>query len=73
MQVPLALCNGAGFAGAGTIANLLIVERRVQAAWNRRLGWLETALSIGQGALALAASLSGLHADFARTQPTSLE
>ncbi len=65
-QVPLALCNGAGFAGAVTIANLLIVERRPKAEWNRRLGWLETALSVGQGgALVYAAWLSGLHADTA--------
>jgi MFS family permease len=62
-QVPLALLNGAGFAGAVTVANLLIVERQPQAQWNQRLGWLETALSIGQGAgLVLAAWLAGLHA-----------
>jgi len=61
LQLPLALANGAGFAGAVTIANLLIVERRPEAEWNQRLGWLETALSIGQGAaLVLAAWLSGL-------------
>ena len=48
-QVLLALVNGAGFAGAVTVANLLIVERQPQAQWNQRLGWLETALSIGQG------------------------
>jgi MFS family permease len=58
----LALVNGAGFAGAVTIANLLIVERRPEAEWNQRLGWLETALSIGQGGgLFLAAWLSTLH------------
>ena len=57
----LALVDGAGFAGAVTIANLLIVERRPEAEWNQRLGWLETALSVGQGgALILAAWLSGL-------------
>jgi MFS family permease len=62
-QPLLALINGAGFAAAVTIANLLVVERQPKAAWNRRLGWLETALSIGQGAmLILAAWLSGLHA-----------
>lgn len=62
-QVPLALVNGAGFAGAVTVANLLIVERQQQSEWNQRLGWLETALSIGQGAgLVLAAWLAGLHA-----------
>jgi DHA1 family tetracycline resistance protein-like MFS transporter len=62
-QLLLALINGAGFAGAVTIANLLIVERQPKAEWNQRLGWLETALSIGQGAmLILAAWLSGLHA-----------
>jgi MFS family permease len=63
LQVLLALVNGAGFAGAVTVANLLIVERQKQAEWNQRLGWLETALSIGQGAgLLLAAWLAGLHA-----------
>jgi MFS family permease len=62
-QLLLALINGAGFAAAVTIANLLIVERRPKAEWNQRLGWLETALSIGQGAmLILAAWLSGLNA-----------
>ena len=65
-QVPLAFCHGAGFAGAVTIANLLIVERRPRAEWNRRLAWLESALSVGQGAaLVLAAWLSGLRADTA--------
>lgn len=60
-QVLLALGDGAGFAGAVTIANLLVVERRPKAEWNRRLGWLETALTVGQGgALVLAAWLSGL-------------
>jgi len=63
LQVLLALGDGAGFAGAMTIANLLIVERRPKTEWNRRLGWLETALSVGQGgALILAAWLSGLSA-----------
>ena len=62
-QLLLALINGAGFATAVTIASLLIVERQPKAEWNQRLGWLETALSIGQGAmLFLAAWLSGLHA-----------
>jgi MFS family permease len=61
LQLLLALAGGAGFAGAVTIANLLIVERRPEKEWNQRLGWLETALSIGQGgALFLAAWLSGL-------------
>jgi MFS family permease len=61
VQLLLALAGGAGFAGAVTIANLLIVERRPEAEWNQRLGWLETALSVGQGgALFLAAWLSGL-------------
>jgi MFS family permease len=61
LQLLLALVNGAGFAGAVTIANLLIVERRPEAEWNQRLGWLETALSIGQGgALILAAWLTTL-------------
>ncbi len=65
-QVPLAFCHGAGFAGAVTVANLLIVERRPRAEWNRRLAWLESALSVGQGAaLVLAAWLSGLRADTA--------
>ena len=49
-QLPLALADGAGFAGAVTVANLLIVERRPRAEWNRRLGVLEAALSVGQGA-----------------------
>jgi MFS transporter, DHA1 family, tetracycline resistance protein len=62
-QLLLALINGAGFAAAVTVANLLIVERQPKAEWNQRLGWLETALSIGQGAaLIFAAWLSGLHA-----------
>ena len=62
-QLLLALINGAGFAAAVTIANLLIVERQPKSQWNQRLGWLETALSIGQGImLILAAWLSGLHA-----------
>ncbi len=62
-QVLFALTDGAGFAGAVTIANLLIVERRPEPEWNPRLGWLETALSVGQGgALILAAWLSGLSA-----------
>jgi MFS family permease len=61
LQLPLALVNGAGFAGAVTIANLLIVERRPKREWNERLGWLETALSLGQaGGLVLAAWLAGL-------------
>lgn len=61
LQLVLALAGGAGFAGAVTIANLLIVERRPEGEWNQRLGWLETALSVGQGAsLFLAAWLSGL-------------
>ncbi len=63
VEVLLALGDGAGFAGAMTIANLLVVERRPKAEWNRRLGWLETALTVGQGgALVLAAWLSGLSA-----------
>src|SRR5215469_1703922 len=49
-QMVLALADGAGFAGAVTIANLLIVERRARAQWNPRLGVLEAALSVGQGA-----------------------
>ncbi len=63
LQLLLALADGAGFAGAVTVANLLIVERHPKPEWNGRLGWLETALSIGQGgALVLAAWLSGLNA-----------
>ena len=62
-EVLLALVNGAGFAGAVTVANLLIVERQPKSQWNQRLGWLETALSVGQGGgLVLAAWLAGLHA-----------
>jgi len=61
LQVVLALAGGAGFAGALTIASLLIVERCPEPEWNQRLAWLETALSAGQGAgLVLAAWLSGL-------------
>jgi MFS family permease len=64
VQLLLALANGAGFAGAVTIANLLIVERRRKAEWNSRLGWLETVLGVGQGAALLLASwLSTLSAD----------
>jgi MFS family permease len=63
LQLLLALANGGAFAGAVTVANLLIVERRPQPEWNQRLGWLETVLSVGQGgALILAAWLSGLSA-----------
>jgi MFS family permease len=63
VQLLLALADGGGFAGAVTIANLLIVEFRPQSEWNQRLGWLETVLSVGQGgALLLAAWLSGLGA-----------
>jgi MFS family permease len=50
-QLALALADGAGFAGAVTVANLLIVERRPRAEWDRRLGMLEAALSVGQGAM----------------------
>jgi MFS transporter, DHA1 family, tetracycline resistance protein len=49
-QLVLALADGAGFAGGVTVANLLIVERRPRAEWNPRLGVLEAALSVGQGA-----------------------
>jgi MFS family permease len=63
LQLLLALANGGAFAGAVTVADLLIVERRPQPEWNQRLGWLETVLSLGQGgALILAAWLSGLTA-----------
>jgi MFS transporter, DHA1 family, tetracycline resistance protein len=63
LQPLLGLANGAGFAGAVTVANLLVVERHPRAEWNSRLGWLETALSVGQGGgLVLAAWLSGLTA-----------
>jgi hypothetical protein len=48
VQVLLGFCEGAGFAGALTVANLLIIERRPRAEWNVRLGWLETTLSVGQ-------------------------
>ena len=60
-QVPLGLAEGAGFAAALTVANLLIVERRPKAQWNVRLASLETTLGVGQaGALFMAAWLSGL-------------
>jgi MFS transporter, DHA1 family, tetracycline resistance protein len=63
LQLLLALANGAGFAGAVTIASLLVVERSPKPQWNSRLGWLETALSVGQGgALLLASWLSTLSA-----------
>jgi MFS family permease len=62
-QLLLALADGAGFAGAVTIANLLIVERRAKAEWNPRFGSLEAVLSVGQGgALLLASWLTGLSA-----------
>jgi hypothetical protein len=62
-QLVLALADGAGFAGAVTVANLLIVERRPRAEWNPRLGVLEAALSVGQGgALFLSAWLATLSA-----------
>ena len=38
LQPLLGLANGAGFAGAVTVANLLIVERRPKDEWNQRLG-----------------------------------
>jgi DHA1 family tetracycline resistance protein-like MFS transporter len=61
LQVLLGLGDGAGFAGAMTIASLLIVERRPRAEWNQRLALLESALSVGQGAALLFSSwLSGL-------------
>jgi MFS transporter, DHA1 family, tetracycline resistance protein len=63
LQPLLGLANGAGFAGAVTVANLLVVERHPKPEWESRLGWLETALSVGQGGgLVLAAWLSGLSA-----------
>jgi MFS family permease len=63
VQVLLGLAEGAGFAAALTVGNLLIVERRPKAEWNVRLASLETTLGIGQaGALFLAAWLSGLGA-----------
>jgi MFS family permease len=63
LQLLLALLDGAGFAGAVTVANLLVVERHPKAEWDARLGWLETVLSVGQGcALLLAAWLSTLSA-----------
>jgi MFS transporter, DHA1 family, tetracycline resistance protein len=55
-QLVLALADGAGFAGAVTVANLLIVERRPREEWNPRLGMLEAALSVGQGAALFLAS-----------------
>lgn len=62
-QLVLALADGAAFAGAVTIANLLIVERRPRAEWNPRLGVLEAALSVGQGgALFLSSWLATLSA-----------
>ncbi|MGB6456121.1 MAG: MFS transporter [Streptosporangiaceae bacterium] len=62
-QLALALADGAGFAGAVTVANLLIVERRPRAEWNPRLGVLEAALNVGQGAaLFLSAWLATLSA-----------
>lgn len=63
IQVLLGLAEGAGFAAALTVGNLLIVERRPKAEWNIRLASLETTLGLGQaGALFLAAWLSGLGA-----------
>jgi MFS transporter, DHA1 family, tetracycline resistance protein len=63
LQLVLALADGAGFAGAVTVANLLIVERRPRSEWNPRLGLLEAALSVGQGAtLFLSAWLATLSA-----------
>ena len=62
-QLVLALADGAGFAGAVTVANLLIVERRPRSEWNPRLGVLEAALSVGQGgALFLSSWLATLSA-----------
>ena len=62
-QLALSLADGASFAGAVTVANLLIVERRPRAEWDRRLGMLEAGLSVGQGAaLFLSAWLATLSA-----------
>jgi MFS family permease len=57
LQLLLGLLDGASFAVMVTVANLLIVERRPQAEWNPRLGWLETVLSLGQAAALLLAGL----------------
>jgi len=43
----MALLLGLGSSAALTVANLLIVERHPQEEWDSRVGWLQTAYSIG--------------------------
>jgi MFS transporter, DHA1 family, tetracycline resistance protein len=44
----LALLQGAGSAGAATVANLFIVEMHPRAEWDERIGWLQTFYGGGQ-------------------------
>jgi predicted MFS family arabinose efflux permease len=61
VQVALAALAGASLAGILTVADLLIVERAPAGEWGRRLGALDSALSIAQaGALLLAGALTTL-------------
>jgi len=57
--VLLALLAGAGSAGAGTVANLFVVESHPQDEWDRRIGWLQTFYGGGQVAGLLIAGVLG--------------
>ena len=55
----LALMQGAGAAGAATVANLFVVEAHPQGEWDKRIGWLQTFYGGGQVAgLLMAGALS---------------
>jgi MFS family permease len=54
-----ALLEGAGAAGASTVANLFVVEAHPKQEWDERIGWLQTFYGIGQvGGLLLAGFLA---------------
>ena len=57
----LAVILGLGAAGAGTVANLFVVEAHPQPEWDERIGWLQTFYGVGQVAgLLLAGALARL-------------
>ncbi len=43
-----ALLEGAGAAGASTVANLFVVEAHPRQEWDERIGWLQTFYGVGQ-------------------------
>jgi DHA1 family tetracycline resistance protein-like MFS transporter len=43
-----ALLEGAGAAGASTVANLFVVEAHPKQEWDERIGWLQTFYGVGQ-------------------------